>query len=201
MCYAARRGLQDEAHVVGAMLVPSSDDYVAAKMQHVAGGSAGTSFERRREMLQLLAKEVGDLPVHVSEAEQSRGRFYRSVPVQLREAMDGDSRAAPVKLVWLTGGDRPSPLWSWGEGAGVAGVVVVGREGEGGGLPADQWPERPRDPLRLVVPGVSRLSSTALRDATRRALEQHGAEAARRAAEAFTSAAAAEAYVRSLMEP
>merc|ERR1711937_323431 len=131
MLEAAVRALPAN-RTVGAILVPSSDAYIRTKMQHnemhrskndgvdslspqdraaVQAVGAPITFHVRAQLLHVIAREVGLTGfVHVSDAEQSRNKFYLGVLSDLaREAAAQVSN--PPELIFVTGSDRPGPLW------------------------------------------------------------------------------------------
>lgn len=164
MMQAAKNALGPGSVPVGAIMVPSSDDYLECK------GVPLIPFELRSEMLQAMASDMSIGPwIHVSDAEHRRGEFYLEVLTRLSAAAErGHSRLAP-RLVFVTGSDRPRPLSQKRDG--MAGVVVVPRAGN---HRPDVPPRFLGDLLRCVAAplagSASALSSTQLREGVQDAL-------------------------------
>jgi hypothetical protein len=71
------------AAVVGTILVPSGDYYVQMKHQRPVDR---VPFTTRSTMLRMIAAELGDIDLHISDAEQSRDKFYLDVLAELATA-------------------------------------------------------------------------------------------------------------------
>jgi len=166
MMQAAKEALGPNVIPAGAIMVPSADSYISHKRVPLI------PFELRSQLLKAMASDLGiGSWVHVSDAEHERSEFYLEVLGSLAHAVCKRwplCRALP-KLVFVTGSDRPGPLYEdeWG----MSGVVVVPRAGDR--LPRLS-PELRGDPLRCVAPALAgsaaALSSTQLRGLVQLAL-------------------------------
>ena len=125
-------------------------------------------FELRADLMREIATDMKlEWPVHVSEVEQSRGLYYLGCLENFSHAAAKELSADLIPLlVWVTGSDRPGPLYKRFDGDGVDGVVVVPRAGDEL-MPLPEWIAS--DPLRVVSSPLSNggdaFSSTKLRDA------------------------------------
>lgn len=155
--------------VAGAILVPSSDDYVRCKVKEAGlDMSLAFSFHLRAKLLRATAADLGMRgTVHICDAEQSRGLFYLQVPASLAQALDKDQ--PKPRLIFVTGSDRPHPLLH--RSRGLSGCVVVPRTGDN---VSHLRAHVVSDPLRVVaeeMEGIADLSSTRLREALVSALQ------------------------------
>mmetsp|Transcript_88156 Transcript_88156/g.161447 ORF Transcript_88156/g.161447 Transcript_88156/m.161447 type:complete len:222 (+) Transcript_88156:3-668(+) len=200
MLQAAARSLSHAVEVVGAIMVPSSDQYVKDKAQWRGDRTRQPSYELRAELIQAMAVELDlGFQIHISDAEAERGLFYLEVVEHLAKVADciarGPVSATPI-LIFVTGGDRWNPLLQSFEGGD--GVVVIPRAGDetNSRIPArSEWPRWARDnPCRVVAEPlagrVSTLSSTRLRSAIDATLKENSNEAPHVRQDAAISAAA-----------
>lgn len=181
MLQAAADALTLSVQVAGAIMAPSSDQYIQSKSHFHGDRSAQLSFQQRAELLQTMASDLGlGSWLHVSDAEAARDLFYLEVVEDLSKAAAMDpafAQLVPPQLIFVTGCDRWAPLLH--QFPGGDGVVVVPRAG-GAPLPAlSEWPRWARDnPCRVVAEplaeGSDALSSTRLRKVVKSALSAEG---------------------------
>lgn len=196
MLQAASRSLSQVVQVVGAIMVPSSDQYVKDKAQWRNDRTRQPSYKLRAELIQAMAVDLDlGFKVHISDAEAERDLFYLEVVTHLakvNEHLASEPVIATPLLVFVTGGDRWYPLLQRFEGGD--GVVVIPRAGDKAIPARSEWPHWAQDnPCRVVAEPlagtISTLSSTRLRSAIDSVLKNTSDETPDVTTEAAISAA------------
>uniref|UniRef100_A0A6B2LEI9 Cytidyltransferase-like domain-containing protein n=1 Tax=Arcella intermedia TaxID=1963864 RepID=A0A6B2LEI9_9EUKA len=141
------------AHVIGCILVPSSDIYVQRKL-----GYQAVPFQHRKKLIEILSASCTNPHLYaVSHAESHQDFFYTEV-IELYQTIIKQlfpEYSQRMKVVYLCGSDRGAYVSYDRHVFSRDGVIVVTRE-EDEDLYPDKW-------MTVLSGGEGGYSSTALR--------------------------------------